>query len=477
MRRPPRPGLRARIVAAIALAILVTSGVAAVTLLIPLERRLRDDQLRSLSSALRDAPGLLGDLPDGSVRAGSPALERQARALALRTNAQAFVVDAGGSVLATTDPDLNEPLDDARRAVALDRPVQSIAGSGEGAEARAAVPVRVEGKRVAIALHKSLDDQRAAVTVVTQGLVVAGLAGLAVALLVGVIVAGRIVRRLTALRRTALQVAELGPVAEVMIADAGHDEVGDLTRAFATMQERLREQEEARRAFVATASHELRTPLAALRLTLDVAAMRLAAAGPQMHESAEQVVRAQGQAARLARLADELLELSRLDAGVPVRRELVELGELARAVAAEFAPAAAACDVAVELVADSPAWAVADPGAVARIARILIENALRFSPARGRIAVRAEVRGGAATLSVLDEGPGVSADERELIFERFRRGRDSADERGGFGLGLAIGRELAAQMDGQLRLTDGAAGACFVLSLVAAPAADVHGDC
>ena len=70
MRRPPRLGLRARIVAAIALAILVTSAAAAVTLLIPLQHRLRDDQLRELSSALAGAQGLLTDLPHDSVRPG-----------------------------------------------------------------------------------------------------------------------------------------------------------------------------------------------------------------------------------------------------------------------------------------------------------------------------------------------------------------------------------------------------------------------
>ena len=121
-----------------------------------------------------------------------------------------------------------------------------------------------------------------------------------------------------------------------MTAGAGTDEVGDLTRAFATMQDRLREQEEVRRAFVATASHELRTPLAALRLTLDLAAAQLHDAGAPAQAGAAQVQRAQGQADRLSRLADELLELSRLDAGVPMRRELVELGELARAVTAEL---------------------------------------------------------------------------------------------------------------------------------------------
>jgi signal transduction histidine kinase len=467
VRRPPRLGLRARIVAAIALAILVTSAAAAVTLLIPLQHRLRDDQLRELSSALAGGQGLLADLPNASVRPGSAELARRARTLARSTRSQAFIVDARGVVLATTDPDLNEPLDDARRAIALDRPVESIADEGDG-EARAAAPIRVDGQRLAVALHKQLGDQSAAVTVVAQGLVVAVLVGLAVSLLLGVLMAGRIVRRIAALRRTALHVAELGPVAEVMTAGAGHDEVGDLTRAFATMQERLREQEEVRRAFVSTASHELRTPLAALRLTLDLAATRLDDAGLRAQDAAEQVQRAQHQAQRLARLADELLELSRLDAGVPVRREPVELGELARAVAAELEPAAAARDVEIALVADGPAWVMADPGAVARIAGILVDNAMRYSPAGGRIALRTLVDGDTASLSVQDEGPGVPEDERQLIFERFQRGRASAANGAGFGLGLAIGRQLAEQMDGALRLADTASGACFVLLLAAA---------
>jgi signal transduction histidine kinase len=466
VRRPPRLGLRARIVAAIALAILVTSAAAAVTLLIPLQHRLRTDQLGELSSALAGAQGLLTDMPDDSVRPGSVALARRARTLARQTGAQAFIVDAQGAVLATTDPDLNEPLDDARRAIELQRSVASVAGDGDG-EARAAVPVHAQGRRLAVALHKQLGDQRAAVTVVAQGLVVAVLVGLAVALLVGVLLAGRIVRRIGALRRTALRVAELGPVAEVMTAGAGHDEVGDLTRAFATMQERLREQEEARRAFVSTASHELRTPLAALRLTLDLAATRLQAAGPPAQAGAQQVGRAQDQAERLARLADELLELSRLDAGVPMRHELVELGELARAVAAELAPAATAREVDLALLANGPTWVMADPGAIARIARILVDNALRFSPTGGKIELRTLLDGDVASLSVQDEGPGVPEDEHQLIFERFRRGRASTENGAGFGLGLAIGRQLAEQMDGSLGVDDTPSGARFVLSLVA----------
>jgi signal transduction histidine kinase len=150
-----------------------------------------------------------------------------------------------------------------------------------------------------------------------------------------------------------------------------------------------------------------------------------------------------------------------------MRRDLVELGELARAVSAELAPAAAARDVEIALLADGPTWVEADPGAVARITRILVDNALRFSPAGGRIALRTAVDGEMASLTVQDEGPGVPEDERQLIFERFRRGRASTENGVGFGLGLAIGRQLAEQMDGDLRVVDAGSGARFVLSLVA----------
>ena len=91
----------------------------------------------------------------------------------------------------------------------------------------------------------------------------------------------------------------------------------------------------------------------------------------------------------------------------------------------------------------------ADPGAVARIARILLNNAHRHGA--GRVVLRVE--GGA--IEVSDEGPGVPPGEEERIFERFRRGPEAGED-GGFGLGLAIGRELAEQMGGELRFVGNA---------------------
>ncbi|MGE5617581.1 MAG: sensor histidine kinase, partial [Candidatus Woesearchaeota archaeon] len=118
-----------------------------------------------------------------------------------------------------------------------------------------------------------------------------------------------------------------------------------------------------------------------------------------------------------------------------------------------------------------PVWAVGDPGSVARIVRILVDNAVRLSPQGGHIEIELH-DGDKASLSVCDQGPGVSPEERDLIFERFMRGRQTAGQ-GGFGLGLAIGRELAKRMGGELVLEDrDGPGARFTLSLPVARAPD-----
>jgi signal transduction histidine kinase len=112
-----------------------------------------------------------------------------------------------------------------------------------------------------------------------------------------------------------------------------------------------------------------------------------------------------------------------------------------------------------------------DPGSVARIVRILVDNAVRLSPDGSEITV--ELRNGQhASISVCDQGPGVAPEDRELIFERFMRGRRVAGPPG-FGLGLAIGRELADRMGGELVLEEqDDPGARFTLRLPVAQAPD-----
>src|SRR5207248_7448368 len=164
-------------------------------------------------------------------------------------------------------------------------------------------------------------------------------------------------------------------------------------------------QEEARRAFVATACHELRTPLATLDGLLELLHEDLKSGTPDLEDAQSLLERARAQSKRLGRLAADLLDLSRIDARVELRSEPVELGELSRAVLAEFELGTA--ERGIVTVLDDHAgsvWALGDPGSVARILRILLDNAIRLSPQDGTVTV--ELRNGTqASLSVCDLGP------------------------------------------------------------------------
>jgi signal transduction histidine kinase len=234
------------------------------------------------------------------------------------------------------------------------------------------------------------------------------------------------------------------------------------------MQGRLREQEQARRAFVSTASHELRTPVASLQVMLDLLISDLDAEPAAVDDARQQARKADEQAARLSQLAGELLDLSRIDAGLALRAEPVELAEVLRSVVAEMDARVAGQGRSVAVADGGDGWALGDPGNVARIVRILLDNALRHTPAPGALSVDFVASGDRVGIAVQDEGPGVADEDRERIFARFTRGARAAP--GGFGLGLAIGRELARRMGGDLVLEETGAGARFVLSLPRATA-------
>src|SRR5262249_1107948 len=184
----------------------------------------------------------------------------------------------------------------------------------------------------------------------------------------------------------------------------------------------------------------------------------LAADPPDLDAALHQVTGLREHTRRLSALSAELLDLSRLDAGVELRHELIDAGEGARA-------RAAGVPLPPGDPAPGPAWVIADPGALARIIRILVDNALRYTPPGGRVLVAVQGGDGVEVI-VSDDGPGVPAPQRDVIFERFRRGDDAE---AGFGLGLALGRELSERMGGRLELTESEQGARFVVALQDAP--------
>jgi signal transduction histidine kinase len=506
-------GLRGRIVGVVLATAVAALAVAAVVLLGPLEHSLRNADLATLKQQVRQqvSPAYIGSLKraDPSVavygrntptvplelrQAGERAKDKllgDERVLYLHTAASEVALlsyaDAAGRnpswVVPYPDRDLvgGDLADDA--ALAFLHPHHGAyysLGSINGTEvARAAIPFTTTEsygsthyrQRWVLIVRKSLVEVSAAVAAVRTAFLVAALVALALALLLGIPLSARIVRRLRALRQAALRLAEGRSDVQVPV-DRVLDEVGDLARAFLLMRDQLRQQEEARRAFVATASHELRTPLATLEGMLELLEEELRSESPDLVDAHGLLERARAQSHRLGRLAADLLDLSRLDAQVELRSEPIELSELSRAVLAEFELGISGRRISTTLDdALGPVWAMADPGSVARIVRILVDNAVRLSPEGSHVNI--ELRNGEhASLSVCDQGPGVLAEERELIFERFMRGRQTAGQ-GGFGLGLAIGRELAERMGGELVLEDHhGSGARFTLSLPLAQAPD-----
>ncbi len=459
----------------------VTLAVAALALLSPLETRLREDGVRTIRDAISATRPEFQTVTIEGGRPNVQDLREAAETISRRANgAEVTILNSSlQAVYARPFHDLDVPyyFGAARKTLASGHQIATTRNETTIVVERLHIGGRrYAHTRYALIVVKHLQYVALAVGVVQDAFIVAAAAGLATALLLGIGIASRLLRRLERLRDATRDLEERGLTAPLPH-DSGSDEIGELSRAFATMQAHLRRQEESRRAFIATASHELRTPLASLDGMLELLHDDLCSEQPDLDDARMRAELAREQTGRLSQLATDLLDLSRLDSEMSLRREPIELHELCRAVAAEFELQASNRGVTIVLNhREQPCWALADPGALARIVRILLDNALRFAPAGSAISITPSIVGSLAQVEVRDEGPGVPDDERERIFKRFTRGRATAGA-AGFGLGLAIGRELAIRMDGSLTLLaddtspherrEGSLGACFALALPA----------
>jgi signal transduction histidine kinase len=321
-----------------------------------------------------------------------------------------------------------------------------------------AQPLSFQGRVDWVALYsRSFDDVAETVSFIRGRLLAATAVALLVALIGGYLVAGALSRRVRRLEAGAEEVAA-GRFIHPLPVDS-EDELGQLTRTFNEMQHQLRQVDVARKEFVATASHELRTPIFSLGGFVELL----------RDEELDEETRREfldtmaEQVERLQKLAVDLLDLSRLDAGsVDLEREPVDLSELARAVLGEFKPAVKSHETELELRLPARISARCDRERVAQIMRILLDNALRHTPQGTHVTISSGRANGAAAVTVADDGPGLP-DGRQ-VFERFYTG----DAARGAGLGLAIARELAERMDGSLRAEIRASGSAFTLELPAA---------
>ena len=249
------------------------------------------------------------------------------------------------------------------------------------------------------------------------------------------------------------------------VAVTGRDEVGRLAEAFNAMSAELEQTDRMRRELVANVSHELRTPLTALQATLENAIDGVEQPDRETLELMHRQVR------RLSRLVAQLLDLSRLESdGVLLDRRpfpATALLERVRAEALMHAPEGV--DIRIE---GSDDLAIdGDQERVHQVLTNLLDNALRFSPSPGAVTLVARPEGSMVRLEVLDEGPGIPAEQRMRVFERFYRVDAARSNGGGAGLGLAIARWIVELHGGRIRAEEHAPhGSRMVVELPSAPA-------
>jgi signal transduction histidine kinase len=423
---------------------------------VPLSFTLRDVQHDNIITGLeRDAFVLAGRSEEAleEPSAESSALITEiAQRYREKSGARVILVDAEGIAIVTSDAD-----DSRVGASYLSRPEIEAALGGEIATGTrysttlqqellyVTVPV-LSGERVLGAVRLTYPAQ-VVEDVVARQLGQLWLVALTTVLLagaVGYIFAAGVTRRLDLLRASTERLAE-GHLDTRAEEDTGAPELRSLSRSFNVMAERLDGLIDQQRSFAADASHQLRTPLTALRLKLERARdlIREDPAGAEARLAA-----AESEADRLGSIIEGLLLLARTEANTAAT-ERVDVATVARARTEHWMALAEESGVRIRYHGPEHATALALPGAVEQVVDNYIDNALSVSPAGGTIVVGVEAGARTVTLHVLDDGPGMPAEDRLRAFDRFWRGASPA---GGSGLGLAIVAQLMTASGGAAAL-------------------------
>jgi two-component system, OmpR family, sensor kinase len=312
-------------------------------------------------------------------------------------------------------------------------------------------------------------------------LILAGiLGGTLLAVVAGVAIARRAMRPIATLTAAARQIATTRDPSQRMPAPVADDEVGELAR---TLEEMLRSLDAARaeregvmqkqREFVADASHELRTPLTSVLANLEL--LQASLSGGEQAEDREIVDSALRSSKRMGRLVGDLLLLARADAGRLEAHRRVDLAEIAGDAAAEAAPLMGERTLTVDN--ERALWVEGSRDELHRLVLNLLDNAIRHTPPRSRVELALREDKGQATIEVGDDGPGIPAEMREEVFDRFVRGTGPADTaRGtGTGLGLAIVSAVADSHGGSVEAGESSAGGALFtarIPLAARPKAE-----
>jgi len=421
--------------------------------------RFDEFRVENLKAAAQDLAGLLGEYWQA---------QRSWEKVERLFEAQVFVRSQGRVIyqksllgqFALLDPELNVV------ACADEQWLECHLGQDLSPLAKQGIPIVVEGTQVGILVPLDPADltplEEGFLSSVQRAAMVGGIVALAVAALLGSLLAVQLSAPLRKLIRATDRIAH-GDL-DFRVRVRGRDEIGRLARAFNHMAEELKRSEEARKSLLADIAHELRTPLTVIQGNLEA---MLDGVFPLSQESLAPVYE---ETLHLGALIEDLRVLTLAETGhLPLSKERVELGELVEGACEAIRPAAADEGIEVRVEAESGLTVEADPIRIRQVLGNLLANALRHAPAGTAIRVRARRVGDEAWVEVHDQGPGISPEDMPRIFERFYRG-DPARSGEGTGLGLAIARELVRLHGGRI-WAENREGATFVfvLPLVAEP--------
>jgi len=301
-------------------------------------------------------------------------------------------------------------------------------------------------------------------------ILLAGAFALLLALLLAYLISRWVAAPLQKMSKAAIAVAE-GRRTQVEL--AGPDEVRALGKAFNEMTHRVHASQESQRDFVANVSHELKTPLTSIQ-GFAQAILDGTASAPDALKRAAQVI--YDESGRMHRLVLDLLDLARLDAGTAdLARAPLDLAQLLRAVVEKFTPQSHEAQVQLTTeIGDLPGF-IGDGDRLSQVFTNLVDNALKHTPAGGRVVIRAHRKGDWVEVSVGDTGPGIPPEELTRIFERFYQ-LDKARKGGaghGVGLGLSIARQIIQAHHGTLTAqSKEGQGSVFTVSLPAVQLGD-----
>ena len=327
--------------------------------------------------------------------------------------------------------------------------------TGEESGQKLSFPVWIEYARPLEDLERTINRLRLLLVIGVVG-------GSLLALLGGLALARRSLRPITALTAAAQEIARTRDPDRHVPEPPTDDEVAELARTFdemLTSLEASRQETEGalvrQREFVADASHELRTPLTSVLANLELLADGL---DGDRKEAATAALRS---SQRMRRIVADLLLLARSDDKHPVTRQHVDLAHVASEATSEAGALTEDHRLLVE--AAEPLIVDGDRDELHRLVINLVENAIRHTPAGTTVTISAAPDGVDALLTVADDGPGIAAEQRARIFERFVR--RSGDHGGSTGLGLAIVRTVAESHGGSVSVEDAEPGATFIVRL------------